>query len=195
MSALTPILSAGLAPILAILAAIGSAIYFVGENWDLVVSWFSPALDSMLEGLESLRGAWEAIQPLIVALTPLIQFLAELIGGVIVGALSLMYRWWAYIFSQIASLIEWIAGKLGALGSIIQTLAGGLSGLIDKAAQFIGMEGQISGVNTELTQRIADAAIANGTTVNNSQTNYNTFTEPNQWGATNAGNGQFFAYQ
>jgi TP901 family phage tail tape measure protein len=188
-------LSVGLAPILAILAAIATAIYFVGENWDLVVSWFSPALDSMLEGLESLRGAWEAIQPLIVALTPLIQFLAELIGGVIVGALSLMYRWWAYIFSQIAALIEWIAGKLGALGSIIQTLAGGLSGLIDKAAQFIGMEGQISGVNTELTQRIADAAIANGTTINQSQTNYNTFTEPNQWGATNAGNGQFFAYQ
>jgi TP901 family phage tail tape measure protein len=186
-------LSVGLAPILAILAAIASVILFVGENWDLVVSWFSPALDSMLEGLESLRGAWEAIQPLIVALTPLIQFLATLIGEVIVGALSLMYRWWAFIFNQIAGLIEWIAGKLGGLGSIIQTLAGGLSGLIDKAAQFIGMEGQIQGVNTDLTQRIADAAIANGTTVNNSQTNYNTFTEPNQWGATNAGNGQFFA--
>lgn len=195
MSALAPVLSAGLAPILAILAAIASVILFVGENWDLVVSWFSPALDSMLEGLESLRGAWEAIQPLIVALTPLIQFLATLIGGVIVGALSLMYRWWAFVFSQIAGLIEWIAGKLGGLGSIIQTLAGGLSGLIDKAAQFIGMEGQIQGVNTDLTQRIADAAIANGTTVNNSQTNYNTFTDPNQWSATNTGNGQFFAYQ
>ena len=194
MSALAPVLSAGLAPILAILAAIASVILFVGENWDLVVSWFTPALNSMLEGLESLKGAWEAIQPLIVALTPPIQFLATLIGGVIVWALSLMYRWWAFIFNQIAGLIEWIAGKLGGLGSIIQTLAGGLSGLIDKAAQFIGMKGQIQGVNTDLTQRIADAAIANGTTVNNSQTNYNTFTDPNQWGATNAGNGQFFAF-
>lgn len=197
MGVLSPILSVGLAPLLAILGAIASVIYFVGENWETVVSWFQPGIDSMMDGIAQLQSAWENLQPFIAAITPLLKVIATVIGGAIVGAVSLLWRMFTAAFNAIAGLINWVAGLLGGLGETIQWIAGGLAGLIDKAAQFIGMKGQIDGVNTAVTQRWADAAIARSTGGNsyNTQTNYNTFTSPDQWNATNAGNSQFFDYR
>ena len=194
-TAVGSVLSVGLAPILAILGAIASVIYFVGENWETVVSWFQPGIDSMMDGIAQLQQAWQNLQPFITAITPLLQAIATVIGGAIVGAVSLLWRVFTAAFNAIAGLINWVTGLLGGLGETIQWIAGGLSGLIDKALQFIGMKGQIEGVNSSITQKWADRAMANGNTVNNSQTNYNTFTNPNQWGATNEGNNAFFAYQ
>lgn len=194
-TAVCGVLSVGLAPILAILGAIASVIYFVGENWEMVVSWFQPGVDSMMEGIAQLQSAWKNLQPFIKAITPLLEVIATVIGVVIVGAVAGLWNFFATAFNAIAGLINWVAGLLGGLGETIQWIAGGLSGLIDKAAQFIGMKGQIEDVNSSITQKWADNAIGSGSTVNNSQTNYNTFTNPNQWGATNEGNNAFFAYE
>lgn len=193
--AITAVLSVGLAPLLAILAAIASVIYFVGENWEMVVSWFQPGIESMKEGIAQLQSAWKNLQPFIKAITPLLQVIATVIGAVIVGAVATLWQMFTAAFNAIAGLINWVAGLLGGLGETIQWIADGLTGLIDKAAQFIGMKGQIDGVNSSITQKWADNAMGSGSTVNNSQTNYNTFTNPNQWGATNEGNNAFFAYE
>ena len=169
-SAISAVLGVGLAPLLAIFAAIASVIYFVGENWETVVSWFQPGIDLMMDGITQLQQAWQNLQPFIAAITPLLMAIATVIGGAIVGALSLLFRVAAWVFEQIASFINWVAGLLGGLGETIQWLADGLSGLIDKAAQFIGMKGQIDGVNSSITQKWADGALG-GNSVNNTQTN------------------------
>lgn len=167
MGALEPILSLGLGPLLAILAAIASVIYFVGENWETVVSWFQPGIDSIMEGIEQLQQAWQNLQPFIAAITPLLKAIATVVGGAIVGALSLLFRVASWVFMQIASFINWVAGLLGDLGNTIQWLADGLAGLLDKAAQFIGMKGQIDGVNSSITQKWADRAMGGNTNTQN----------------------------
>ena len=193
-TAVGSVLSVGLAPILAMLGAIASVIYFVGENWETVVSWFQPGIDSMMDGIAQLQQAWQNLQPFITAITPLLQAIATVIGGAIVGAVSLLWRIFTAAFNDIAGLINWVTGLLGGLGETIQWIAGGLAGLIDKAAQFIGMKGQIASTNESMIQGWLNGG-GGGSTVNNSQTNYNTFTNPNQWGETNAGNNAFFAYE
>lgn len=167
MGVLEPILSLGFGPLLAILAAIASVIYFVGENWETVVSWFQPGIDSMMDGIAQLQSAWENLQPFIKAITPLLEVIATVIGGVIVGAVSLLWRLFTAAFNAIAGLINWVAGLLGGLGETIQWLADGLGGLIDKAAQFIGMKGQIDGVNSSITQKWADRAMGGNTNTQN----------------------------
>lgn len=165
--AISAVLSVGLAPLLAILAAIASVIYFVGENWETVVSWFQPGIESMKEGIAQLQQAWQNLQPFIAAITPLLQVIATVIGAVIVGAVSLLWRMFTAAFNAIAGLINWVAGLLGDLGETIQWIAGGLAGLIDKAAQFIGMKGQIEGVNSSITQKWADRAMGGNTNTQN----------------------------
>lgn len=165
--AITAVLSVGLGPLLAILAAIASVIYFVGENWETVVSWFQPGIDSIMEGIEQLQQAWQNLQPFIAAITPLLKAIATVVGVAIVGALSLLFRVASWVFMQIASFINWVAGLLGDLGNTIQWLADGLAGLLDKAAQFIGMKGQIDGVNSSITQKWADRAMGGNTNTQN----------------------------
>ena len=169
-AAVGSVLSVGLAPILFILGAIASAIYFVGENWETVVSWFQPGIDLMMDGIAQLQQAWQNLQPFIAAITPLLQVIATVIGAVIVGAVAILWQMFTAAFNAIAGLINWVAGLLGGLGETIQWIADGLTGLIDKAAQFIGMKGQIDGVNSSITQKWADGAMG-GNSVNNTQTN------------------------
>lgn len=166
-TAISGVLSIGLAPILAILGAIASVIYFVGENWETVVSWFQPGIDNMKEGIAQLQSAWENLQPFIKAITPLLQVIATVIGAVIVGAVALLWNFFTAAFNAIAGLINWVAGLLGGLGETIQWIADGLAGLIDKAAQFIGMKGQIDGVNSSITQKWADGAMGGSTNTQN----------------------------
>jgi len=175
MGALEPILGTGLAPVLAILVAIASVIYFIYENWDLVVEWFKPGLDSIMEGLDELKEAWEKIQPLIDALIPLLKIVATVIGGAIVGALSIMFRLFAWVFNEIAKLINWVAGLLGGLGETIQWLGNGLAGLIEQALEFIGMAPKIEGVNRAVVQRIWDRGTGQNSV---SQTQNNTYNLP-----------------
>lgn len=166
-TAVGSVLSVGLAPILAILAAIASVIYFVGENWETVVSWFQPGIDSMKEGIAQLQQAWQNLQPFIAAITPLLKVIATVVGGAIVGAVSLLWRIFTAAFNAIAGLINWVAGLLGGLGETIQWIAGGLSGLINKVAQFIGMKGQIDGANSSITQKWTDRVMGGNTNTQN----------------------------
>ena len=165
--AITTVLSVGLAPLLAILVVIASVISFVGENWATVVSWFQPGIDSIMEGIKQLQQAWQNLQPFIKAITPLLQVIATVIGAVIVGAIAILWRIFTAAFNAIAGLINWVAGLLGGLGETIQWIAGGLAGLIDKALQFIGMKGQIEGVNSSITQKWADRAMGGNTNTQN----------------------------
>jgi phage-related protein len=190
MGVLSPILSVGLAPLLAILGAIASVIYFVGENWETVVSWFQPGIDSIMEGVEELKGAWENLQPFIQAVMPLLQAIATVVGGAIVGALSILFRVASWVFKQIASFINWVAGLLGDLGNTIQWLADGLSGLLGKAAELLGYKGKLNGMNADITNKwMSQGSGGNNNTV--TQNNSFTFTNPNQYApvAQNLGNG------
>jgi hypothetical protein len=76
------------------------------------------------------------------------------------------------------------------LGDTIQWIAGGLAGLIDKAAQFIGMKGQIASTNESMVQGwLNRGSGGNNNTV--TQNNSFTFTNPNQYApvAQNLGKG------
>lgn len=192
--AINTVLGVGLAPLLAILAAIASVIYFVGENWETVVSWFQPGIDSMMDGIAQLQQAWQNLQPFITAITPLLQAIATVIGGAIVGALSILFRVASWVFTQIASFINWVAGLLGDLGETIQWIAGGLSGLIDKALQFIGMKGQIEGVNSSITEKWAARAMG-GNNVNNTQTNTFNLASDTQLAPAMQSTQTYFAYE
>ena len=185
---LTPIIASvggafagiSLGPILAILLAIASAIYFIYENWDMVMDFFQPAVESMQEGLEQLAQAWENLQPFIEAIMPLLSFIAQLIGGIIVWALSLLVRAWSHGFNTIATLINMVCSVLGKLGEIIKVIAGGLSGIIDQALEFIGLGGKVSGVNMSAMNSLVPApSISYGG--DKTQNIQYTFTTPQQY--------------
>jgi hypothetical protein len=106
----------------------------------------------MMDGLAQLQSAWQNLQPFITAIMPLLKAIATIVGVVIVNNIWVLFRVASVVFNAIASLINWIAGLLGGLGETIQWLAGGLSSLIDKAAQFIGMKGQIASTNESMMQ-------------------------------------------
>jgi phage-related protein len=171
-TAVAGFIAGALGPIIAIIVAVAAAIYFVKENWDLVVAWFQPGLDMMMDGLQHLAQAWEALQPLITALMPLIKFIATLIGGVVVGALMGLWTVASFVFNAIATFIEWVCGLLGGMGDLIKWCADLLSGLIDKALDFIGLKGQIGGINTDTTNRLFDEGRAGN---NYTQSQYNNF--------------------
>lgn len=192
--AISAVLSVGLAPLLAILAAIASVIYFVGENWETVVSWFQPGIESMKEGIAQLQSAWKNLQPFIAAITPLLQVIATVIGAVIVGAIAALWQMFTAAFNAIAGLINWVTGLLGGLGETIQWIAGGLAGLIDKAAQFISMKGQIEGVNSSITEKWADRAMG-GNNVNNTQTNTFNLASDTQLAPAMQSTRTYFAYE
>jgi len=172
-SAVMGVLSAGFAPILAIIAGVAAVIYAIKENWDIVMAVFRPGLQAMESGLESLRQAWENIQPFITALMPLIKIVAQLIGGLLVANLVFMWDRFTAAFNAIAGLIEWVTGLLGGLGSMIQSIGNALGGIIDKAKEFIGMGGAISSVNSSVVQRMWDSGTGQGSVTQSQNNTYN----------------------
>lgn len=144
-------------PLLVVIGLVAAAIYFVYENWETVVSWFEPGIKMMQDGLGHLAKAWENIQPFIEALTPLIKKVAEFIGGLVVGALAILFNYVSLVFNFWAQVIDWVAKKLGGLAETVKWVADCIGGLIDKAAEFIGMKGSI-----EATNRAAASASGNG---------------------------------
>lgn len=187
-------LSTGFAPVLAIILAVVSVIVLLKTHWDDVVKWFAPGIESMKEGLAQLASAWENIQPFITALMPLLEKIASLIGGVIVGAISLLFRAASWAFMQIAGFINWVTGLLSGFAGVIQWVSDLLGGLIDKAMNFIGLKSEIAGVNTAVTQGIAQRALAGGNTTSQSQSNTFNLTNPNQFAAASASTQTFFSY-
>lgn len=162
-------LLAGGWPIIAVIAAIAAAIYFVKNNWDSVVAAFSPGLEMMKQGLSFLADAWQRIQPFITALGPPIKLIATLIGGTIVEALSMFFSMAAWVFRAVAGFIDTVASALQKVGEFIQWCADGLADLINKAKDFLGMKGEISAEGSAL-QSFAQQVIPVGG--NSSNTSY-----------------------
>jgi phage-related protein len=181
-SAVAGVVSAIFSPIgVAIMAIIG-IIMLLKNHWDEVVAWFAPGIQSMEEGLAQLASAWKNIQPLISAVMPLFVRVATLLGGVIVGAVSLLFRAFMAAFNAIAGVINWVTDLVSGLAGVIGWVSDLLGGLIDKALNFIGIKSEIGSVNTSITQGWADKAMAGGS-VNVTQNNEYTFTNPMQYGA------------
>lgn len=199
-TALEPVITAlaglSLGELALVLVIVASTIYTVIEYWDALVKLFEPGIKMMKSGLKDLQDAWEEIQPLIEAVTPLLKVVATVIGVTIVGAVAFLFTVFSGVFKGIAKLINWIAGLLGGIGETIQWLADGLSGLINKALEFIGMKGSISEVNRSFVQGMWDRATGNNT-ANTTNTQNNIFNLANMGqlpAATNSTN-NFFAYQ
>ena len=181
-TALGTVASIGLAPILAIIAAISAVIYTVSEYWDELVEWFQPGIDEMMNGLDLLSGAWYNLQPLISALFPLLKFIATIIGGAIVGVIWVLFRVASFVFNVIASLINGIAYALGKMGDLIHWCADKLVGLIGKAKEYLGLqdqmqEGAVGNATSEWAQR-AISGQGNNTYYNNNGSY--TFNVPNE---------------
>ena len=109
-----------------LMGAVGGVIDTIsalGVNWDGVYADF-------LSGIASIEQAWANMQPLIEAVTPLLQFIGYVVGAVIVGAVYVFYRTSVFVFQAVAKLIEWIGALLGGLGETIKWLADGLTNLL-----------------------------------------------------------------
>lgn len=161
-------LLAGGWPIVAVIAAIAAAIYFIKNNWDEVMAAFSPGLEMMKQGLVFLADAWERIQPFITALIPPLQMVAEIVGGVIVAALGVFFSTAGYVFRGVAALIDTVASALQKVGEFIQWCADGLAGLINKAKDFLGMKGEISAEGSALQSFAQQVIPVGGNTSNTS---------------------------
>lgn len=153
-------------PLIAVFAAIAAAIYFVRNNWDEVVAAFKPGLSRIMNGLQSLQEAWIAIQPLIQALIPILQVVANIVGAVIVAAILYLWNIATTAFEAVAAVINGVATVLGKVGELIQWCADGLASLINKGKEFLGMQGQFDASGSALegeANRIIN--------INNNQTN------------------------
>lgn len=168
-SAIAGVLSVGLWPLLAAFGAVASIIYIITNYWDGFVKLFRPGIDEMLNGLALLKGAWYNIQPTITAIMPLLKAIAILIGGIIVGSIWALFRVASFVFNAIASLINGVAYGLGKVGDLISWLADGLSGLLDKASRFLGLQSQMS--TGGWVDNFAARAFGGGATNNVTQTN------------------------
>lgn len=153
-------------PVVAVIAAIAAAIYFIKNNWDEVMAAFSPGLEMMKQGLAFLADAWQRIQPFITALIPPLQAIAEVVGGVIVAALGMFFSTASWVFRAVAAMIDTVASALQKVGEFIQWCADGLAGLINKAKDFLGMSGQISAEGSAL-ERFANQVIPTGNSYSN----------------------------
>lgn len=144
-------------PVIAAIAAVAAAIYFVKENWDTLITWFQPGLALMQAGLELLADAWNDICPFIEKELPLLEAVANLVGGVIVGALTVLLTVASGVFATIALLIRVVAAGLEQVAEFIQWCADGLNTLIDKAKEFLGMSGELNAHNSALERMTSNA--------------------------------------
>ena len=193
-SAVAGVVSAIFSPIgVAIMAIIG-IILLLKNHWDEVVAWFAPGIESMQEGLAQLASAWENIQPLISAVMPLLERVATLLGGLIVGAVSLLFRAFMAAFNTIAGVINWVTDLVSGLAGVIGWVSDLLGGLIDKALNFIGLKSEIGGVNTSITQGWADAAMGGGGNTNTQNNTFNLAGGSQLFPAMQSSNSFFDAY-
>ena len=153
-------------PVVAVIAAIAAAIYFIKERWDVVMASFAPGLEMMKQGLAFLADAWERIQPFIEALIPPIRVLANGIGVTIVTALGMFFSTAAYVLRGVAAFIDMVASGLQELAKFINWCSEGLDSLINKAKDFLGMGSSISAEGSAL-ERFANQVIPTGSSYSN----------------------------
>lgn len=144
-------------PIVAAIAAVAAAIYFVQENWETVVQAFQPGIDMMLQGLGFLSDAWLQIQPVIAALLPILGTIAEIIGMLIVSAIKTMFDIAAWAFRGAAAFVDSFCAVLNVAYNTIVWIANGLDSIINKAKEFLGMSGELNAHNSALERMTSNA--------------------------------------
>lgn len=158
-------------PIIAAIAAVAAAIYFVQENWETVVQAFQPGIDMMLQGLGFLSDAWLQLQPVIAALLPILGTIAEIIGMLIVSAIKTMFDIAAWAFRGAAAFVDTFCSALNVAYNTIVWIANGLDSIINKAKEFLGMSGELNAHNSAL-ERMTSNAFSYSTTQNNTFNGY-----------------------
>lgn len=158
-------------PIVAAIAAVAAAIYFVQENWETVVQAFQPGIDMMLQGLGYLSDAWLQLQPVIAALLPILGTIAEIIGMLIVSAIKTMFDIAAWAFRGAAAFVDTFCSALNVAYNTIVWIANGLDSIINKAKEFLGMSGELNAHNSAL-ERMTSNAFSYSTTQNNTFNGY-----------------------
>lgn len=158
-------------PIVAAIAAVAAAIYFVQENWETVVQAFQPGIDMMMQGLGYLSDAWLQLQPVIAALLPILGTIAEIIGMLIVSAIKTMFDIAAWAFRGAAAFVDTFCSALNVAYNTIVWIANGLDSIINKAKEFLGMSGELNAHNSAL-ERMTSNAFSYSTTQNNTFNGY-----------------------
>ena len=158
-------------PIIAAIAAVAAAIYFVQENWETVVQAFQPGIDMMLQGLGYLSDAWLQLQPVIAALLPILGTIAEIIGMLIVSAIKTMFDIAAWVFRGAAAFVDTFCSALNVAYNTIVWIANGLDSIINKAKEFLGRSGELNAHNSAL-ERMTSNAFSYSTTQNNTFNGY-----------------------
>jgi tape measure domain-containing protein len=158
-------------PIVAAIAAVAAAIYFVQENWETVVQAFQPGIDMMMQGLGYLSDAWLQLQPVIAALLPILGTIAEIIGMLIVSAIKTMFEIAAWAFRGAAAFVDTFCSVLNVAYNTIVWIANGLDSIINKAKEFLGMSGELNAHNSAL-ERMTSNAFSYSTTQNNTFNGY-----------------------
>ena len=158
-------------PIVAAIAAVAAAIYFVQENWETVVQAFQPGIDMMMQGLGYLSDAWLQLQPVIAALLPILGTIAEIIGMLIVSAIKTMFEIAAWVFRGAAAFVDTFCSALNVAYNTIVWIANGLDSIINKAKEFLGMSGELNAHNSAL-ERMTSNAFSYSTTQNNTFNGY-----------------------
>lgn len=144
-------------PVVAVIAAIAAAIYFVQENWETVVQAFQPGIDMMMQGLGYLSDAWLQLQPVIAALLPILGTIAEIIGMLIVSAIKTMFDIAAWAFRGAAAFVDAFCSALNVAYNTIVWIANGLDSIINKAKEFLGMSGELNAHNSALERMTSNA--------------------------------------
>lgn len=158
-------------PIVAAIAAVAAAIYFVQENWETVVQAFQPGIDMMMQGLGYLSDAWLQLQPVIAALLPILGTIAEIIGMLIVSAIKTMFDIAAWAFRGAAAFVDAFCSVLNVAYNTIVWIANGLDSIINKAKEFLGMSGELNAHNSAL-EHMTSNAFSYSTTQNNTFNGY-----------------------
>lgn len=170
-SAVMGVLSAGFAPILAIitaawpvvaaLLALGSAAYFVYNNWDTVKELLAPLIGGVIgvfealgETLKNLGVIWDNLYPVIEPFLDVLLKIVEIFGGLfsysMIAMLYIFFGGFVFVFNGMAKLIQWVTKLLANLTKHISEIGEGLSGLIDKAKNFLGFNSDITAMNEEI---------------------------------------------
>lgn len=158
-------------PIVAAIAAVAAAIYFVQENWETVVQAFQPGIDMIMQGLGYLSDAWLQLQPVIAALLPILGTIAEIIGMLIVSAIKTMFDIAAWAFRGAAAFVDAFCSVLNVAYNTIVWIANGLDSIINKAKEFLGMSGELNAHNSAL-EHMTSNAFSYSTTQNNTFNGY-----------------------
>jgi phage-related protein len=151
----------------------------LGDFWKPIIEWGGVAMAAIRDWWATLEPLFsqiaDAIGPLMVALGPVIEFLAQLVGGVLLTAFQVLADFVKFFFESLLALIQvttaaltgdWggaidaIKGYFGSLWDFVQNIFGNILNLGSNVASKVGgfFKGLFGGKS--ITQAAGDAADA-----------------------------------